>query len=167
MPDLPMLNSVVELLLGLLGLAAAAAGWLRWGWPRYKQHREEKASLHELWHGRPAVPANLLTGAKAEPAKPSIGQLVAEIWHELHPNGGSSLKDSQTRTEETLKGVVTRLDTIEQRLAAGDRRFDHIDEVLAEELHTANDAVANAAEAAKTLLPVIDTAIKAKPPAQE
>lgn len=167
MLDIPVLNDVVELVLGLIAIGAAVAGWFRWGLPKYRSWRDRKASERELWHGRPAIPANPITGAPPQPAKPSIGQLVAEIWHELHPNGGSSMKDQQTRMEVTLAEIRDRVGAVEGRLEAGDRRFDEIDAALAGELHTAHDALANAAEASTQALSTIETAIKATPPSED
>lgn len=167
MPDLTMLNDTVRLLLGLAAIAALVVGWFRKGRPWLKQRREEREAISEVLLGREAIPANRITGEGPKPAKPSIGQLVADIHHELHPNNGSSMKDALTRTENAVTELRAMVETMDLRQAAADRRFERIEHVLHDELHTVNDALANTAEAAATLLPVIDHAIKAQPPAAD
>jgi len=157
MPDPTALDSVVGLCLSVIALAGTLLGIWRKGLPWLRRRRAEKASLRELWFGRDAVPENKLTGQPAQPARPPLGQMVMDIHHELHPNGGSSMKDSLARVEQRQKDDYVRF-------AAIDARLERIEAVLVDELHTVNGAVANAAEAAATLLPVVHDAIKAQPP---
>jgi hypothetical protein len=172
------LRSTLDLLLLLSALGTAALAWIKLVRPRVQARAAERAAVNEVLLGAPAVPANPITGAPARPKVPAIGQQVADlrdvvdalaevleqVRHEVHPNDGSSMKDAVGRTERLLGEVSARL-------SDGDRRFDEqgerlvrIEGVLADELRVATDAVANAAEASKTVLSVIDAAIAASPP---
>lgn len=164
MPDVPVINSTIELMLGLIALIAAVFGWYRKVRPWLQERADTRAAVNEVLLGRPAVPANPITGAKAQDAKPSIGQLVTEMHHELHPNDGSSMNDALRRTESLTKELIARVETIDRRLENGDRRFERIEHAIHDELQVAQDALGNAAEAAAHLLPTIHDAIKAQPP---
>lgn len=160
----------LELFLTLIGAATAVLGWWRWLRPKLKARAAERDAINEVLLGRPAVAANPITGAPAQPERRPIGQLVADIHHELHPNNGSSMRDSVDRTEAGVAALAAELADVRARLADGDRRFHDVDArlanietVLADELATATDTVANAAEASKTALRVIEAAIQAEP----
>ena len=172
------LKDYIGIALGLIALGTAIAGWIRWGRPRWKATVQRRKDKDTVLLGREAVPANPITGAPAQDAIPSIGQQMAfvleqlqsvmklanEMHHELHPNSGKSLRDTADRSEKSLIAIL-------KRLADGDARFDGIDQrlarmetVLDDELAVATDTVANAAEASRTALQVIDAAIRAEPP---
>ncbi|WP_460792440.1 hypothetical protein [Nocardioides maradonensis] len=176
----------VDTIISLITLAGIALGWWRWARPRVKARADERKATNEVLLGRDAIPANPITGEPAQPAKPSIGQQVADqgraisefraaletltrlatsMHHELHPNGGSSLKDQATRLERVLGEVRTRLEDGDRRFDDQADRLERIETVLADELVVAADTLANAAEASKSVLRVIDTALHAEPPA--
>lgn len=186
------LSEPVDVTLSVIALVSAVLGWFRWIRPRLRARLERQRSIDEVLLGRDAIPANSITGAAAQPAKPSIGQqvtaqaemldalgkLVAEIHHELHPNGGSSMKDGQARLEGAVAKLLDEVALMKRRLERGDHRFDdvagrlgRIEGVLADELRTAQqvavtatDAVGHAAEASKAALETIHDAILADPP---
>lgn len=165
-------SDLVALSIGVATLLGSAYSAKRWGWPLLLQRRERARSVDAVLLGRPAIPANMITGEPAYEALPSIGQQVADltrlvegIHHEMHPNGGSSLRDTVDRLE-------ARTEQIDDQLKAGALRFDEVDRSLAQlkgqvadELSVSNAALEHAAEASKTGLQVIHDAILAEPPA--
>lgn len=172
------LKDGIALALGLIALGTAVVGWFRWGRPRWQAWTQRRKDKDTVLLGRPAVPANLITGAPAREAIPSIGQqmtfvlkqlehvmeLANSMHHELHPNSGNSLRDTADRTERTVTAMSARLADGDQRFDAIDAHLSRIDEVLAGELSVATDTVANAAEASRVALEVIDTALRSEPP---
>lgn len=168
-----------EFLIAVTVLAGAIASWWRWGLPKLKARWERERDWEVLVEGRPAIPANPRTGAPEQPAVPPIASLVAQvaaqvrdIHHELHPNGGSSMKDAQQRIERAVSSLATTVQTVVDRLAQGDdsftditARLGRIEHQLDGELHVATRALDNAAEASRTALDTIQTAILAEPPA--
>lgn len=171
--------SGLDVLLAVIAVGTAVVSWFRWVRPRIRARRDEREATNEVLLGRPAVPANPITGAPAQPEKPAIGKQVAdmaallvEVHHELHPNNGSSMKDALGRAETEGRESRQVINEILERLTQGDRRFEEqaerlgrIETVLTDELRVATDTVANAAEASKTALKVIDAALMADPPA--
>ncbi|XBB66876.1 hypothetical protein ABFU82_22630 [Nocardioides sp. WV_118_6] len=164
----------------------AAIAWAKIVHPRVKHRAATRAAANEVLLGRPAVPANRITGAPAEPAKPAIGQLFAdlaavvdeivimlnEVHHELHPNNGSSMKDALTRTEADVRAARTELGKVVERLAAGDERFDdqaarlgRIEGVLADDLRVVADTAANATDTSRVAVRTIGAALMTEPPA--
>ncbi|WP_300680770.1 hypothetical protein [Nocardioides sp.] len=184
----------IDLALAIAAVGALIAGWARWVRPRLAAKRDRDESVQTVLLGRPAVPANAITGADPQPAIPSIGSQVATlsdivaqlartvsevagkvegIHHEIHPNGGSSLNDSVRRTEaaaEALRDDIAVVKTRQTRdfgvLDQHAARLARIEELLAGELTEASATIANAAEASATVLRVIDTALNAAPPTE-
>lgn len=178
----------LELLVLLSTAGMAAIAWAKIAHPRVKHRAATRAAANEVLLGRPAVPANKITGAPAEPAKPAIGQLFAdlaavvdgivimlnEVHHELHPNNGSSMKDALTRTEADAKAARAELGKVLERLAAGDARFDdqaerlgRIEGVLADELRVAVGTAANATDTSRVAVRTIGAALMTEPPAEQ
>lgn len=175
-----------ELLLLLSGVGTAVVAWVKLVQPKLRQRHaaraaaaKRQADANQVLLGADPVPANPITGAPAKGAIPAIGKqmvdlrevvdalavMLEQVRHEVHPNNGSSMKDAVSRTEAAVAEITARL-------ADGDRRFDEqgqrlgrIETVLADELRVATDTVANAAEASKTGLAVIQAAFLADPPA--
>lgn len=164
-------DALVKLALGVIALGVIVTGWFKVGLPALRDRRHRDRSVDDVMIGRPEIPANPITG---EPARPEIlpigvrldqlGTLLLEIHHELHPNGGSSMKDAVGRVESQVATMSYRLDS-------GNRRFDDIDADLKRiklqiggELSTATGALAHAAEASTAALRTIETAILADPP---
>lgn len=161
-------------------ISIATTGLVCWHWvrPRVRARRLERESIATVLLGRPAVPANPITGATAVPAVPSIGQLVADIHHELHPNSGTSLADAvgrteaaQARTEAAVEELRNDVGVVKERQARDyglldnhGARLARIEELLAGELHAAHDTIATAAEANKQVLSTVETALKAQLP---
>ena len=88
--------------------------------PRVKERRAKQQARDDAILGRPAV-LDSITGEEIAPELPALGVRLARmetdvraITHEIHPNGGTSIKDSVGR--------------IEQRLTDGDERFERIEE---------------------------------------
>lgn len=173
-------------LISTVGMAAIA--WAKLIHPRLRRRAATRAAANEVLLGRPAVPRNPITGAPAQPAKPAIGQLVAdlavvvdgivqmlnEVHHELHPNNGSSMKDALTRTEADVRAARTELGEVVERLAAGDERFDdqaerlgRIEGVLADDLRVVADTAANATDASRVAVRTIGAALMSEPPAEQ
>lgn len=99
------MTELQQLAAGLAALAAGVAGgWylLRGGWRVSKRvHRLADSMLGDRETGQPGV----------------VDRLV-RIETELHPNGGSSMRDAITRCEVTLGAVDGRMAGVESRLAA-------------------------------------------------
>jgi hypothetical protein len=174
-PDIPVLKDGFETISAAVTAIVTGGGVARWvvrkELPRRRQRRAEQVAINEVLLGRPAIPANTITGAPAQPAVPSIGQQVAamrerveDIHHEVHPNGGGSMRDDINVLRGDVDTIKKRQDDDYKRFAALASRLGQVENLLKGELHTANDAVANAAEAAAHLLPVVHDAIKAQPP---
>ncbi|GAA4123212.1 hypothetical protein GCM10022215_29640 [Nocardioides fonticola] len=160
------------LLLATGALISMVGVWIRWGLPRVKARWERDRDWSVLVDGRPAIPANPRTGTPEQPAVPPIAVLVAqvaaqirEIHHELHPNGGSSMKDAQQRIETVVQAMALRLEQGDAAFADITTRLGRIESQLDGEVHVANRALDNAAEASKTALDTIHAAILADPPA--
>lgn len=175
MLSITSLKDDAEAISAVVGAVLAAGGIARWfvrnKLPKVQEKRAIQKATDEVIRGRAAIEPNRITGEEGRDAIPPLGerlagmaQLIQEIHHELHPNGGSSMKDSLTRVEARVETIDARVETVDRRLENGDRRFDRIEHVLQDELHVAHDTVANAAEAAANLLPAIHDAIKAQPP---
>lgn len=164
-------TATLTIVLGLVSIAGAIAGAVRWGYPRYVARRARHRSLDVAFMGRPAIPANPITGEPEQPEILPLGQQVADlrtvmdqVHHQVHPNGGSSLRDQ-------VNGVRTDVAEIKQRLGDGDQRFGEIYERLGQiehriagELATASGTLANAAEASREAITTIHDAILAEPP---
>lgn len=146
-------NVAVSLLIGLTTLGGLAFACVRYIRPRLQDWQFRRASRREFFEGRPAVPFNELTGAPAQPAiapaatiLAELGQTLAGVHHQLHPNGGGSLLDKVTDIGKQLAVIVARLADGDQRftdiagqltvildrLAAGDEQFEEITAQLAD-----------------------------------
>ena len=173
-----LVSEVVALVLGFIALGSAVVGWIRWIRPRVKQRQAERAEDRQrqrdrdvVIFGRSAVPPNPYTGEEGQEEIRPLVQIVREIHHELHPNSGSSMRDAIDRTEGGVAELRSDVAEVKGRLADGDQKFVNVEERLAalealvsNELVVATDTVANAAEASRLGLQVIDAAIRAEPP---
>lgn len=59
------------------------------------------ARLHDIHTAVMGEPARVVAGVEL-PAVPSLGARMARIETEMHPNGGSSMRDAVDRTEAAL-----------------------------------------------------------------
>jgi hypothetical protein len=135
--------------------------------------------------GRAAEPDNKATGEKGRQALPALGERLDsivetqhqqgekldQVHHQVFPNGGGSLRDDVVTVKRRLEdGSLhftehdAQLAEIREQLSILTTRTEHLEQLVGVELHASNEAVANAAQAAKHLLPVIDTALKSSPP---
>lgn len=109
--------------LALLALLASVAGSLyalyRWAAPRIEQRIEDRLALRELLFGRPAEPANPITGAPAQPAVLGIGPTVAlHIKQETEALG--KVRDDVARIARTVEETVnTRRELADLRRRVG------------------------------------------------
>ena len=97
-PTLKIAGAISVLAAGVAGLCYLARGLWR-----------GTKTLHQL--------ADALLGDKAA-GKPSLVDQVVAIKRELHPNGGSSMRDALDATRATVVRVERRQERVEQRLDA-------------------------------------------------
>lgn len=111
--------------LRLFGAAAAAAGTVlavwRWLVPVVRRRFEDRQALRTLLYGRPAIPANPISGAAEQPEVLGIGPAFAQHI-EIERASLAELKD-QT---QQLQGQVTDLTTAFTRLAENDARVTEL-----------------------------------------
>jgi hypothetical protein len=117
-----------EALIWIVGVGAALAWLIRFG-PR-------------AWRGAKALAKGFLNAAdilaavqglpafidRADRRHAALEQKVGEIHHEVHYNNGSSIKDSQLRTEKV----------IEQEILPAIVKLSEVDDYLAEEIERTN-----------------------------
>ncbi|NGZ99384.1 hypothetical protein G5V59_00145 [Nocardioides sp. W3-2-3] len=80
-------TSTADFVLLLSALGSAVLAWIRLIRPWVRTRASERDAINDVLIGRPAVPANPITGDPAQPAKPAIGQQVADmavVLNEVH-----------------------------------------------------------------------------------
>lgn len=152
----------VELALALAGLCTAVYGLWRWARPRIEEERAERKAMRQVLIGKPAVPANPITGEPAQDEIPSIGAQMTEAVKSL---------EYLIARDHQVAGLLARVDAVEQRLAKGSAEFAAMHADLAairaelEEMRsTLGEALRTQGQANRDLIPVMGAAIRATPP---
>lgn len=153
-----LLPEGVNFALALSALIGVALGVWRKGVPWAQARALRQRSIDEVILGRAEIPANPITGEQARKAIPALGdrldQLSAQqefVIAQMHANAQQQ----------------AQLDRIEAKQADTDQHVRRIDAELVAMKSTLVDTVHSAAEANRHLLPTIETAIKATPPAAD
>jgi hypothetical protein len=115
-------------------ILGSIVGWWRGILPKLRESKHERKSIAHALLGRPAIPANPITGEDARPAILPLGQQVMELRelidqtrttqetqgveirslsrkvdlaiHELTPNSGKSLADKVNRTADFTQKIA-------------------------------------------------------------
>lgn len=126
------LEYALGIAVGLTTLAAAAAAWFRWIYPRYKNTRARVISALDALTGREAI-VDTITGRELAPALPGIGQRMDTVEQTL-----IKLADQQTRIDDhetrlsrleiaNIERTVTRAESL-QHLTTLDQAIRRIPE---------------------------------------
>jgi hypothetical protein len=110
-----------------------------------------------LFHRRVVKPLSFVLGLKKEDsptgeAIPNIPTQLASIRAELHPNGGSSMRDSVDRAEKTAHEVQVRVINLESAVRIRDAENSTRFEVIGKTLDALLAGQASAARTAKETL---------------
>ena len=169
-------DALVGTAVGLATLAGTGYGLWRKGRGRrearrvqQEAERQRQRDIADVILGRAAEPDNDITGEPGRPELPTIVQRIEEVG------------ERQLASDQKLEYVIAQqhamaqqqaqMDRIEQRQVADGIRMDRMaDQIQATttELHEVKaslvDTVHNAAEASRTVLSTIDTALHSRPP---
>lgn len=117
-----------EALLWIIGVGGVGAWLLRFGpraWRGVRAFAKGILNAAEILAAVQGLPAFI---DRADRRHDALEQKVGEIHHEVHYNNGSSIKDSQLRTERV----------IEQEILPAITRLSEVDDWLSEEIERTN-----------------------------
>lgn len=170
-----VLKDQIDILVGLITVGTFGGGaWWRWALPRLRNRRAERQAINAVLVGRPAVPANPITGEPAQEAIPglgdrintmqaSIGELqraselhmekLFEVEHEVKNNDGSSMKDSTHRLERAAERSDARQD-------AQDAQITRIQDQLGDVQRKVEQTLQTVAETSREALAVMTEVVR-------
>lgn len=99
----------------ILGLAGILGVWWKIVRPAARLVRTVVGFLDD-WNGTPEE--RDAAGGLVRQAQPGISARLAGLEHELHPNHGSSIKDSTTRTETAVARLDDAVRALDTKLSA-------------------------------------------------
>ena len=110
-----------------------------------------------VFHRRVVRPLSFVLGLKAEDsptgqAIPTIPQQLAAIRAELHPNGGSSMRDSVDRAEKNVHEVQLRVIDLEKAIRTKDASNKRQFIIISKTLDALLEGQVTAAKVAKSAL---------------
>lgn len=109
------MSAVLEVIVGAAATVVAAG--VTGGFVLIVRMGRDQRQMHEDWRGEPARPGvperpgvmvrlERIELAQTEQGRVQIehGRQIEQIWHEVHPNSGTSMRDQVTRIEAATTG---------------------------------------------------------------